>query len=129
MTPELTSLTLAALLWGLQFLAYLGAGHGKIDIRAAVGPRDTPFDKPGLAGRLHRALSNHTEGLVIFAIAAIVTTASDQSTGFTTACAWVFLGARVLYVPAYAFGWTPGRTLIWMAGFFATMAMLVANLL
>jgi len=129
MTPELITLTLAALLWGVQFAAYLAAGHGQIDISKALGPRDAPFDKPGLSGRLHRALTNHTEGLVLFAIAALVIAVSGQSTAFTAACGWIYLAARVLYVPAYAFGWTPGRTLIWMAGFFATMAMLVAALL
>lgn len=129
MTPELVSLTLAALLWGVQFAAYLAAGHGKIDINAAIGPRDAPFDKPGVSGRLHRALSNHTEGLVLYAIAALVVSVTDQSTAFTIACAWIYLGARILYVPAYAFGWTPGRTIIWMAGLFATLSMLVAALL
>ena len=129
MTTELTVLTLAGLLWVVQFTAYLAAGHGKIDLGHAIGPRDTPFDKPGVCGRLHRALSNHTEGLVLFGIAALVLTVSGQSSGFTAACSWIYLIARILYVPAYAFGWTPWRTVIWIVGLLATTVMLLAAVL
>lgn len=129
MTYELTILTYAALLWGLQFFAYLAVGHGKMDLDWAMGPRDQEGKRPGSVGRLHRALANHTEGLVLFAIAALVVSHSNQSTGFTAACASVYLIARLLYVPAYALAWQPWRTVIWMAGFFATMAMLIAALI
>ncbi len=37
--------------------------------------------------------------------------------------------ARVLYVPAYAFGWVPWRSLIWAVGLVATLLLLVAALL
>ncbi|MCG7520190.1 MAPEG family protein [Ruegeria sp. Ofav3-42] len=129
MTTELTVLSLAALLWVAQFVAYLTAGHGKIDLGHAIGPRDKPFDKPGVSGRLHRALGNHTEGLVLFGIAALVLTVSNQSNNFTATCSWVYLIARLLYVPAYAFGWTPWRTVIWIVGLAATTAMLLAAVL
>ena len=129
MTTELTVLTLAGLLWALQFFAYLASGHRKMDINKAMGPRDTEVDRPGISGRMHRALSNHTEGLVLFGIAALVITVSQQSTGYTGALAWVYLVARVLYVPAYAFNWVPWRSLIWAFGLFATIAMLVAALI
>lgn len=129
MTPELTVLTLAALLWVVQFLLYLAAGHGRMDVQKAIGPRDEPVEKPGICGRLHRALSNHLEGLLLFAIAALVLTITNQSTAFTATAAWIYLLARVLYVPAYAFGWTPWRTVIWMVSLFATVALLIAALL
>ncbi|NCU21433.1 MAPEG family protein, partial [Candidatus Falkowbacteria bacterium] len=44
-------------------------------------------------------------------------------------CAFTYLGARILYVPAYAYGWTPWRSVIWAVGFFATVAMLIAALI
>ena len=37
--------------------------------------------------------------------------------------------ARVLYIPAYYFGWVPWRSLIWAVGFLATTLMLLAALL
>jgi uncharacterized MAPEG superfamily protein len=129
MTPELTVLTLAALLWAVQFFAYLAVSHGKMDINKAMGPRDEPVEKPGTSGRMQRALSNHTEGLTLFAIAALVITVTNQSTQLTVTTAWIYLAMRVLYVPAYALGLTPWRTLIWMVGFFATVTILIAALL
>ncbi|WP_170789720.1 MAPEG family protein [Ruegeria lacuscaerulensis] len=128
MTPEITVLTLAALLWAVQFIAYLAVSHGKMDVNKAIGPRDTEIDRPGASGRMHRALSNLTEGLTLFAIAALVITVTGQSTSFTAAAAWIFLVARVIYVPAYALGWTPWRTIVWLVSFFATVAMLLAAL-
>lgn len=128
MTPEITVLTLAALLWAVQFIAYLAVSHGKMDVNKAIGPRDTEIDRPGASGRMHRALSNLTEGLTLFAIAALVITVTGQSTSFTATAAWIFLVARVIYVPAYALGWTPWRTIVWLVSFFATVAMLLAAL-
>lgn len=129
MTPELTVLTLAALLWVVQFLAYLIAGAGRVDVWHALGPRDTPFEKPVMMGRLLRALTNHTEGMMLFAVAALVVTISGQTTEFTAYCAWIYLVARIFYVPAYAFGWTPWRTVIWIVGLLATVAMLLTAVL
>ncbi|HBS48717.1 MAG TPA: hypothetical protein DEA05_00820, partial [Rhodobacteraceae bacterium] len=94
----------------------------------AVGPRDEPRQLTGVAGRLQRALTNHFEGLILFGIAAGVIALTDQSTTVTAACAWVYLAARALYVPAYAFGLTPWRSLIWSVGFLATVVMLLAAL-
>ena len=56
-------------------------------------------------------------------------TLADQGSAFTAACAWVYLAARVLYVPAYLLGWVPWRSLIWAVGFLATMALLLAALI
>jgi uncharacterized MAPEG superfamily protein len=54
---------------------------------------------------------------------------SGQNSALTGACAWVYLAARVLYVPAYFFGWSPGRSIIWAVGFFATLILLIAALI
>ena len=67
-------------------------------------------------------------GLILFTIAVVVVTLSDRSNAITQMAAWVYLGARVLYVPAYALGWTPWRSLIWFVGFLATLVMLIAAL-
>jgi len=128
MTPELTVLVLAALLQVLQFCAYSIAANLQVGTKKALGPRDQKIELTGTAGRLQRALSNHFEGLILFTIASVVTALSGQTSGFTTVCAWVYLTARVLYVPAYAFGLTPWRSVIWFAGFAATVAILLAAL-
>ena len=129
MTPELTALALAALLQVVQFLAYSIAGNMQVGVKTALGPRDEPIHLTGKTGRLHRAMNNHFEGLILFTIAVVVVTLSDQSTPFTAACGWAYLAARVLYVPAYAWGLSPWRSVIWFVGFLATLFMLIAALL
>ncbi len=136
MTPELTALALAGLLqvvqYGLMSIpANLELGPGK-----TLGPRDPdrlgkPLDQQvsPRTGRLFRALNNHFEGLILFTLAVVVVTLSDQSTPVTAACAWIYLAARILYVPAYAFGLSPWRSVIWVIGFGATVLMLLAAFL
>ncbi len=136
MTPELTALALAGLLQVVQYVlmsvpANIELGRGK-----TLGPRDPDrLGRPLIeqvsprTGRLFRALNNHFEGLILFTLAVVVVHLSGQSSRFTAACAWIYLAARVLYVPAYAFGLTPWRSLIWLTGFTATAFMLVAALL
>ena len=136
MTPELTALTLAALLQVIQYVLMAVPANLELGTAKTLSPRDPDRMEKPLAdqvsrgtSRLFRPLNNHFEGLILFAIACTVITVSNQSTPFTAACAWAYLGARVLYVPAYYFGWVPWRSLIWAVGFLATALMLVAALL
>ncbi len=135
MPPELTVLTLAALLQVIQYVLMVVPANLELGPGKTLGPRDPDrLGKPLVqqvsrpTGRLIRALDNHFEGLILFTIACTVITLSDQSTPFTAACAWVYLIARVLYVPAYAFGLSPWRSLVWLTGFAATTLMLLAAL-
>ncbi|WP_375174499.1 MAPEG family protein [Pseudooceanicola sp.] len=127
MTPELTALTLAALLQVIQIAMYSVAGQSQAGRKAALKPRDEKIELTGKPGRIQRAMNNHFEGLLLFAIAALVT-AHAGSTAFTAACAWIYLAARVLYIPAYIFGWVPWRSLIWLTGLAATTLMLLSAL-
>lgn len=129
MTPELTSLTLAALLQVLQLCLYSVAGQAQLGTKTALKPRDDTPVLTGTPGRIKRAMDNHFEGLLLFAIACIVITVSGQSTPLTTTCAWMYLAARVLYIPAYVFGWVPWRSLIWAMGFLTTTIMLFSILI
>ncbi|WP_417627518.1 MAPEG family protein [Pararhodobacter aggregans] len=129
MSPELTALTLAALLQGMQFAIFSVTAQMQVGSRYAASPRDEKRELTGIAGRAQRALSNHFEGLILFAIAVMVVSLAGQSSAVTATAAWVFLGARLVYVPAYLFGWTPWRSVFWFVGWLATYAMLIAALL
>lgn len=135
MTTELIVLTLAGLLQVIQFTlmaipANLELGRGK-----TMSPRD-PAKLGGTvdellserAGRLKRAMDNHFEGLILFTIACVVITVSGRSTTFTGTLAIIYLFARIIYIPAYAFGWVPWRSYIWFAGFLSTALMFIAAL-
>lgn len=131
MTPELTALALAGLLQAVQFILFAVPANMELGPDYTSGPRDK---LPGrqlstLTGRLQRALNNHFEGLILFTLAVVVVTLGGQSTTITQTCAWAYLGARVLYIPAYAYGLTPWRSVVWGVGFFATMIMIMAALI
>lgn len=130
MTPELTALVLCGLLQMVQFILFAVPANLELGTRYTAGPRDKAPNHPlsTRTGRLQRAMNNHFEGLILFTLAVVVVTLSGQSTPVTQGAAWAFLGARVLYVPAYAFGWRPWRSVIWAVGWFATLTMMVAAL-
>ena len=135
MTPELTALTLAALLQVVQYVLMAVPANIELGMGKTMSPRDR--DRLGgsledqlsvKTARLKRALDNHFEGLILFAIAVFVTTWSDQGNGITAALSGLYLLARILYIPAYVFGWVPWRSFIWLAGLVATTLMLLAAL-
>ncbi len=130
MTAELTVLTLAGLLQALQFGVFAIPANKELGTGYTASPRDRAPSRSltTRTGRLQRALNNHFEGLILFTLAVVVITLSGQSTWFTALCAWLYLGARILYVPAYALGLVPWRSAIWAVGFFATVLMLITAL-
>ena len=131
MTPELTALTCAALLQVVQYGLMALPANLELGTAVTAGPRDDPDLMRRLTprtARLVRALNNHFEALILFTIAVTVVTLGGKSSPVTEVCAWVYVAARVAYVPAYAFGLSPWRSAIWAIGFFATVAMLLATL-
>ncbi|MEM8789705.1 MAG: MAPEG family protein [Pseudomonadota bacterium] len=131
MSTELTVLALAGLLQVAQYVAMAVPANLELGARYTLSPRDTDrmTDLSPLAARLYRALGNHFEALILFTLAVTVVTLGDRGSPATAACAWIYLAARVLYVPAYALGLAPWRSLIWSAGFLATVAMLILALI
>jgi uncharacterized MAPEG superfamily protein len=131
MTTEVTVLALAGLLQMLQFFLMAIPANIELPKGVTLSPRDgvkiVDQVSPRTA-RLVRAMNNHFEALALFTIAVVVVTLGGASTPFTAGCAWVYLAARVLYIPAYAYGWVPWRSVLFGIGFFATMFMLLAAL-
>ena len=126
MTPELAALAATALIHAAAVFwsqAYLNQDVGA---KANASPRD---DLPALSQgtqRLRRALGNHVENIGLFISAVVIVQMSGQNSWFTAACAWVFVVARALYLPAYLYGWAPWRSVIFMVGFVACFAMIAA---
>lgn len=136
MTPELTALALAGILQAIQFVLM------SVPANLELGPAKTlsPRDRDRLGGsledqlsprtaRLYRAMNNHFEALILFTLAVVVVTLSGQNSALTAFLAVIYLVARILYIPAYYFGWTPWRSLLFFAGWLATLAMIVAALI
>jgi uncharacterized MAPEG superfamily protein len=119
------------LVLALFFLQTLLPGR----FREAPAPGDPGKLKENLSNRDHvrpltvvgsraaRALANMQEALPVFLGLALMNMiaapgASDAITG-----AWIFLVARVLYVPVYLSGVPVIRTLVWAAGLFGLLTM------
>lgn len=131
MTPELTALALAALL----LLAQLGWMAVRANLEVGSGyflsPRDAPptrLPSPGTM-RLKRAYENHLEALPPFAVAVLTVTLADAASPLTATCAWLYLAARTLYVPAYLLGWVPWRSVFFGAGYAMSILMILAAFL
>lgn len=130
MTSELLVLGLAALLQGVQFAIYAVRANLELGTDKTLGPRDEDISQ-GLStrtARLMRAADNHLEALPLFIAAVVLVSLAGSGNWFTALCAWIYLAARILYVPAYALGLSPWRSAIWAVGFFATMLMILAGL-
>ena len=133
MTTELEVLALAVILQAVQFALMSIAANIDLGPTKTLSARDETrlggplssqlSDKPA---RLYRAMNNHFEALILFTAAVVVVVLADRTTGFSAICAWTYLGARILYVPAYYFGLAPWRSLIWFVGFLATLAMVLS---
>ncbi|MTH76476.1 MAPEG family protein [Paracoccus aestuariivivens] len=128
MSAETTALALAALLQAVQ----IGLAGYSMNKDASpewnASPRDTQPEFSAMTGRLRRAVDNHFEGLILFTIAVLLVAITDTDSLLTGLCAWLYLLARILYIPAYAFGWSPWRSAIWAVGFLATLVMIVTTL-
>ncbi|WP_136683554.1 MAPEG family protein [Falsirhodobacter xinxiangensis] len=125
---EITVLCLSALL-NVAAIGLAGASANKdTGVDYNLSPRDREPGYSVMTGRLRRAQANHAENLFLYAVAVLAVWASGSQGVITATCAWVYLAARVAYIPAYAYGWTPWRSIIFMFGFVATIVMVLTAL-
>jgi uncharacterized MAPEG superfamily protein len=131
MQPELTALALAGLLQAGLFTLYAYYANLELTPSYTTSPRDLPPPRPlsVKTARLQRALNNSFEALIYFTLAVVVVVLGQKSSPVTQISAGLFVGARVLYIPAYWFGASPLRSIIWGIGFFASLIMIIAALL
>lgn len=130
MSPELAALSAVALVHfatifvAQRFLTRDIGRDGNAGTRENLDDRLSPITL-----RLRRATANFTENVGPFIIAVLVVVLAGKTSTWTAALAWTYVAARVLYVPAYALAWVPWRSVIWFAGFVATLALLVLGLI
>jgi uncharacterized MAPEG superfamily protein len=128
MTPELTVLVLAALLQYLQITLAAVVMNRDVGPAYNASPRDEKVEFSPLTGRLRRAVDNHFEALALFTVAVVALSLSGKGGPVTAASAWIYLAARILYIPAYALGWSPWRSVIYGVGAMATLVMILIAL-
>jgi len=94
-----------------------------------VGPRDEagPPKRP-ITGRMQRAQANLFETLPLFIAAVLIAHVAGREGALTLWGCWMYLIARIVYVPLYAFGIPVVRTLVWMVGTVGLVLVLIAVL-
>ena len=100
----------------------------RFDMRRIVSDRDDRPDPSVLAARLGRAKDNLLETLPAFLALAILAIVLEVDRGTALTAAWTYLGARALYVPAYASGIVLLRSIIWLTSIGAMLVMATALL-
>ena len=106
----------ALLLFVHIFIAvrYKTAQHGRA---WNVGARDEDLPPPNaMTGRTARAQANYAETFPIAAVALLGVVLADRTSDMTALGGWIWLGARVVYLPLYMSGIKVVRTLVYTIG-------------
>ncbi|MGB3167446.1 MAG: MAPEG family protein [Alteraurantiacibacter sp.] len=125
MTPELTVLALAGVLLVVHVMVAVHFKTKQYGKDWNMGPRDA--DMPSLndiAGRLERARDNYLETLPLAIIALFGVTLADRANELTAIAGWVWLAARVAYLPIYWAGVAKVRTLVFGVSLLALLVVL-----
>jgi uncharacterized MAPEG superfamily protein len=127
MTPELRVLALSVVLGFVHIVLSAHAASRQRGYRWAASARDgEPPPLTGVAGRLERALRNYSETFPLFAAALLAAHAAGRHGWMTIWGAWLYLGARVVYLPLYAFGVPLVRSLVWNVAALGIALLLIA---
>ena len=115
MTIELTVLAWTLVLALVQVLLPALLRNREVGLGYNAGPRDDPAAPVGkITGRLMRAQSNLFETLPVFAAALLLVHVAGSEGPHTRWGAWLYLNARLVYVPLYAAGVPYIRSLVWL---------------
>jgi uncharacterized MAPEG superfamily protein len=130
MSTELTLLAWTLVLALVQILLPATLRMGETGLPYNASPRDQPSPAPvgKLTGRLLRAQSNLFETLPLFAAAVLIAHVGGRENASTLLGAQLYLAARLVYVPLYAFGVPYLRTAAWGTGFLGLVLILTAIL-
>ena len=115
MPTELTILAWGAVLLFVHIFAAVQAKTRQYGTTWNMGARDEEVPPPApVVGRLERARDNFLETLPIASIALLGVVVAGKTSETTALGGWLWLGARVVYLPLYGAGVPKVRTLVWM---------------
>jgi uncharacterized MAPEG superfamily protein len=126
-TPELYALTLISAATALMWIPYVLARMTTHGVMRAIGnpgpgyPTDPPW-----ADRARRAHINAIENLAVFAPLVLVGAIVEVSTKVTVLSAQIYVAARLAHYVIYTAGIPVVRTLAFLAGACATLAIAIA---
>jgi uncharacterized MAPEG superfamily protein len=125
MTNELTVLAWGCILALVHIFVAVRFKTRQYGTKWNVGARDEELPPPQpIVGRLARAQANFFETFPVFAAAALIVAVAGLADRWTATGAWIWLGARVVYLPLYALGVPVVRTIAFLAGIVGILLVL-----
>jgi uncharacterized MAPEG superfamily protein len=124
--PELKLLGIAVVIGLVQLAWATAVARRDQDPKWVLGPQDDKKPLGGQAARLDRAFRNFMETFPLFAAAVIVADLAGKLGALTLWGAGLYVAARALYVPLYAFGVPVARTLVWIVGSLGLLLVVAA---
>ena len=95
------------------------------ELAVALGPRDHQRPLTVFGGRASRALANLQEALPVFLALALLNLIVGTAAVMAITGGWVFLIARLVYLPIYLMGIPGLRTLAWIGSWVGLVMMLL----
>ena len=111
LTTELTVMGWSFVLCVAYMAVQAGLALRDRGVAFNAGPRDEPNPLGRMACRAERAFDNFKETWPIFLALALGLAVTGRSGGLAATGAWIWLGARVAYLPLYLIGIPYLRTL------------------
>lgn len=116
MPVEITILAWAMVLLLVHIFAAAHVKTKQYGSKWNMGARDESLPPMNaLAGRLSRAEANFKETLPIAIVALIGVVVAGKTSEWTAMGGWIWLGARVVYLPLYGAGVPVVRTIVFLA--------------
>ncbi len=130
MATEILILALAGLLLLAHIMLAVRLKTKQYGVDWNTGARDAELPPlNAVAGRLERARDNFIETLPLAVIGLFGVVLADKANAITAAAGWVWLAARVVYLPLYWTGVPKVRTLVWGISLLALLTILAVLIL
>jgi uncharacterized MAPEG superfamily protein len=114
MPVELTILTLGALLLFVHIFVAIRFKTRQYGRDWNIGARDETLPEPNpMTGRTIRAQANFAETFPIAVVALLGVVIANRTSQWTALGGWIWLGARIVYLPLYIVGVRGYRTIVW----------------
>jgi|SRR5450830_708128 len=129
MSTELTLLGWTLVLAIVQILLHSSLRTKETGVAYNASARDEAPPPPGkVTARLERAKQNLFETLPLFAAAVLAAHVGGAEGNLTLWGCWMYLVARVVYVPLYALGIPMVRSLVWLVSLAGLLMVVYAVL-
>ena len=125
MPIELTILALGAVLLLVHIFAAGQVKTKQYGTKWNAGARDEELPPPApLTGRLMRAQANFQETFPLAIVALLGVVVAGRTSAWTAIGGWVWLGARVVYLPLYGFGIPIVRSIVFLISLVGLLVVL-----